>query len=74
MNEIITTLRTLRAEEGMNKNIKNKIDIIIGHLESDPILGKDKALSEIEDLIDGNNIEAHIRTEIYSVVSMLESL
>ena len=74
MNEIITNLRTLREEEGVNKNIKSKIDTIIAHLQGDPVLGKDKALSEIEDLIDQNNIEAHIRTEIYSIISMLESL
>ena len=74
MNEILTVLRTLREEEGINKNIKNKIDVIINHLESDPVLGKDKALSEFEDMIDQNNIEPHIRTEIYSIVSMLESL
>ena len=74
MNEIIANLRTLRNEEGVNKNIKSKIDIIIKHLESDPVMGKDKALSEFEDLIDENNIESHIRTEIYSIVSMLESL
>ena len=74
MNEIITVLRALREEEGMNKNIKSKIDLIITHLQSDPVLGKDKALSEFEDMIDQNNIEPHIRTEIYSIVSMLESL
>ena len=37
-------------------------------------LREEEGLSEFEDMIDQNNIEPHIRTEMYSIVSMLESL
>ncbi len=72
--EVIDTLNELKDEQGINKNVKLYIDKIIAHLQSDPELGKDKALEEIEDLVAANNIDPHIRSQIWNVVSMIESL
>ena len=74
MAEVIETLNELKNEQGINKSVKSYIDKIISHLQSDPELGKDKALEEIEELVAANNIDPHIRSQIWNVVSMIESL
>jgi len=74
MDNVIDMLKEIRDEQGLHKNLKTHIETIISHLENDPELGKDKALTEIEEMIDRNNMDPHIRQQIYSVVSMLESL
>lgn len=74
INNIITTLAELKGEPGISKNIKMHIEHIMANLQSDAELGKDKALAEIEEMVAENNIEQHIRTQIWTVVSMLESI
>ena len=74
MDDIIEVLKEIREEQGLHKNLKMHIDAIISHLENDPELGKDKALTEIEEMIERNAMDPHIRQQIWSVVSMLESL
>ena len=74
MDEVIETLNELKKEQGINKSIKLYIDKIIAHLQNDPELGKDKALEEIEELVAANNVAPHIRSQMWNVVSMIESL
>lgn len=74
VDNIIEMLKEIREEQGLHKNLKLHIDSIISHLENDPELGKDKALAEIEEMVERNNIDPHIRQQMWSVVSMLESL
>jgi uncharacterized protein (UPF0147 family) len=73
-DNIIYSLEELKGEPGVNKSIKSYIDKIISHLQGDPELGKDKALEEIEEMVAGNNLDPHIRSEIWNVMSMIESL
>ena len=73
VTDVIRLLGELKKEQSMSKNIKERIDRIISHLEKDPELGKDKALTEIEELMENNNIEPYIRTQIWNIVSMIES-
>jgi uncharacterized protein (UPF0147 family) len=74
MQQVIETLEILKEEDGVNKSVRSHIESIISHLKGDTELGKDRAITEIEEMIEKNNMESHIRTEIYSVVSMLESM
>jgi len=74
VEQIIYTLTELKEEPKINKTIKSHIDRVIGYLENDKGLGKDKAIAEIEDMVEKNNMEPHIRTQIWSVISMLESI
>ena len=73
VTDVIRLLGELKKEQSMSKNIKERIDRIISHLEKDHELGKDKALTEIEELMENNNIEPYIRTQIWNIVSMIES-
>ena len=71
---IIVALSELKEEQGISKNVKICVERIISHIQNDAELGKDKALAEIEEMMSGNNVEQHIRTQIWNVVSMIESL
>ena len=74
VDNVIGMLKEIRDEQGLHKNLKLHIDSIISNLENDPELGKDKAITEIEEMVEKNNMDPHIRQQIWSVVSMLESL
>lgn len=74
VDNVIDMLKEIRDEQGLHKNLKLHIDSIISNLENDPELGKDKAITEIEEMVEKNNMDPHIRQQIWSVVSMLESL
>ncbi len=73
IKEVIFTLNELKADSTVNKNIKGKIEKIIAFLEQDVSLGIDKALLEIEEMMENNNLPSYTRTQIWNVVSLLES-
>ena len=70
----ISALKELQSDATLPKNITSKIDNTIRFLESDgevPIIVS-KAISEIEDLTENNNMESFTRTQLFNVVSILE--
>ncbi len=73
IKEVIFTLNELKEDSTVNKNIKGKIEKIIAFLEQDVSLGIDKALLEIEEMMENNNLPSYTRTQIWNVVSLLES-
>lgn len=73
IQEIIFTLNELKDDSTVSKNIKEKIERIISFLEHDEALGVDKAINEIEEMMETNNIPSYTRTQIWNVVSLLES-
>lgn len=73
IQEIIYVLNELREDTTINKNIKDKVEKIIAFLKEDENLGIDKALHEIEEMMENNNIPSYTRTQIWNVVSLLES-
>jgi len=73
IQEIIFALNELKEDTTINRNIKEKIEKIISFLEEDANLGIDKALHEIEEMMETNNIPSYTRTQIWNVVSLLES-
>jgi len=73
IQEIVFVLNELKEDSTINKNIKEKIEKIIAFLEEDENLGVDKALHEIEEIMENNNIPPYTRTQMWNVVSLLES-
>lgn len=73
MDEIIETLMALKDEPEVKKNMKLQIEKVIAHLQGDPELGKDRAITEIEDMVADSNMDPYLRSQIWSVVSMIES-
>lgn len=73
IEEILFTLNELKEDSTVSKNIKEKIEKIIVFLQEDVNLGVDKAIHEIEEIMENNNIPSYTRTQIWNVVSLLES-
>ena len=71
---IIAALEELKDDNSVPKNVKNKIELTIHALQQEMSvpLRAAKALHELEDLTEDNNMQPHIRTQIFNVVSLLE--
>jgi uncharacterized protein len=74
--EILDFLEELKDDNTIPRNIKGKIENIIEILNSDADynISKDKALNELEDISNDNNLQSFTRTQIWSVISMLENI
>ena len=71
--EVIGRLEELREEFDSNKRLKEKIDSVISILHKNPDLVIEKALAELEEL-NSMNLPSYHRTQLWDVVSLLESL
>lgn len=74
INEIITAVNALKEDESVPKNIKAKLDIILGNLgeESEVSLKVSKCLHILDEVSEDLNIQPFIRTQIWNISSMLE--
>ena len=71
--EVIARLEELREEFDSNKRLKEKINAVIYILHQDAELTIEKAISELEEL-NSMNLPSYHRTQLWDVVSLLESL
>lgn len=76
LQEVIDAFSELEEDSSVPKNIKQKIVNIREELESekDLSLKVNKSLNELDDISDDVNIPTYIRTQIWSLSSMLEQL
>lgn len=76
VQEIINSLTTLMEDPVVPKNIKLKIETIIAILKEDQELSikVNKALHELDEIADDANMQPFTRTQLWNVVSMLETL
>ena len=73
LQEVIGRLEELKGEFDANKRLKEKMDLVISILNKNQDLMIEKALSELEEL-NSLNLPSYHRTQIWDVVSLLESL
>lgn len=73
LQEVVARLEELKEEFDANKRLKEKIDTVISILNQDADLVIEKALSELEEL-NSMNLPSYHRTQLWDVVSLLESL
>lgn len=75
ISSIIDALAELREDVTVPRNVKSKIQNAIQALEedTDKSLKVDKALQCLDDISNDTNIQAYTRTQIWNVVSLLES-
>ena len=73
---IITTLQELGADTTLPKNIKTKIAATIKLLSDagETTIKASRALHELTLLTEESNIESFTRTQLFNVVSMLETV
>lgn len=76
VEQVIEFLSDLEGESGVPKNVKSKIQGIISELKDrkDISIKINKALTELEEIADDANMQSYTRTQIWSVISLLEKL
>lgn len=77
VDDVVSVLSELLEDSTVPKNVKSKIQEIIGSLndnKTDLSLRINKALNVLDEISDDNNIQPYTRTQIWNIASLLESL
>ena len=75
ISNALETMKELSEDSTMPRNVKQKLSFIIEILENsgDISMKISKAIHELEDLVDDKNLQAYSRTQLFNVISFLES-
>jgi uncharacterized protein (UPF0147 family) len=73
---IVESLKELQEDNTVPRNIKSKIQGIVDILndETEKSIKVNKALSELDEIGDDVNLQQYTRTQIWNIVSMLETI
>jgi len=73
---VLAALEELEQDASAPKNVKSKVSETIKLLQVDeePSTKASKALSTLERLTEDCNMQSHIRTQLFNIVSLLEVL
>lgn len=74
---VIEALQEIAGDNTVPRNVKEKLTKIVEVLKQekeDFLLRKDKALSELDEVVEDTNLQAYTRTQIWNVVSALEMM
>jgi len=74
---VIESLQEVADDGSVPRNVKEKLLLLIKILQNnkeDFLLRKDKALSELDEVVEDTNLQAYTRTQIWNIVSVLEML
>jgi uncharacterized protein (UPF0147 family) len=73
---IIEALSELQNDTSVPRNVKSKIMGIIGVLQDDSEVSIriNKALNELDEISEDSNMQPYTRTQIWNVVSLLETI
>jgi len=76
LTEIMQAIDDMQQDTSIPKNIKNKLATVISILNQaeDLSVRLNRALHELDDVADDANIEPFTRTQVWNLVSMLESM
>lgn len=76
VQDILEVISELEEDSTVPKNVKSKLNQISQILQSDDEteIKVDKAMQEMDELGNDNNMQAYTRAQIWSIVSLLESL
>ncbi len=76
VNDVIAVLEDLGKDSTVPKNVKDKVLEVIGILkeESEFSIKVNKALNELDEVTDDSNMQPYTRTQLFNIVTMLESL
>ena len=77
-DEVIDTIREVLDDPALQKNIKHKLEKVVEELssadKSNVRLKVDKCINEMEEISNDSNIQSFVRTQVWGIVSMLESI
>ena len=74
---IIDSLLEVGQDTAVPKNIKEKLKQIVKELKNNKeelSIRKDKALSELDEVVQDTNLQPYTRTQLWNIVSALEML
>lgn len=76
IQQIENSLTTLLDDPVVPRNVKNKLEAVLKILKQDIDISikVNKALHELDDVADDTNMQPFTRTQIWNVVSILETL
>jgi len=76
LDNVTEALKELQEDPAVPRNVKIHIEKTIEILgeESDITIKTSKALHELEEISDDNNVEAYTRQQLWNIVSLLEGL
>ncbi len=76
IKDVIDLLSELSEDTSIPKNVREKTDKIRIVLEEDVDVSikVNKALNELDEIGNDNNIEPYTRTQIWNIVSLLEKI
>lgn len=76
IHEITEAFNSLLSESGVPKNIKARVSAIINDLGccTDMSMTVNKILNELEDLSNDVNIQPFVRTQLWNIASLLETI
>jgi len=75
--EIFSLFTQIEEDQAVPKSVKIKLKnaaAILGEEDKDMAVRINKALEELDELCEDSNIQAYIKTELWNLVSLLESL
>ena len=78
VRDVIDTIREVLDDPALQKNIKQKLEAVVRELSSADAgnikLKVDKCVNDLEEVSNDANIQSFVRTQVWGIVSMLESL
>ncbi|MBN2459534.1 UPF0147 family protein [Candidatus Woesearchaeota archaeon] len=78
VNDVMDTVKEIMEDSSLPKNIKSKLEEITNCLKScsskEVRLRADKCIHDLDEVSSDVNIQPFVRTQIWSLVSMLEAL
>lgn len=76
LNEVVTVLEELIGDMTVPKNVKLQLQMTIEALRSEGefSLKVNRALNALDEISDDSNVEPYTRSQIWNVVSLLETL
>lgn len=78
VSDVVEMVNEIIDDPSLPKNIKAKLEEIIAELKevkaTDVKLRADKCIHELDDVSSDVNLQPFVRTQIWSIVSMLEAL
>ena len=72
---IIEAIKEIEADTTISKNVKIKLDETVKALEEDKEISMkvDKAIHILDDLSEDSNLPSYIRTQLWNILSLLET-
>jgi len=72
---VVDVLKELTEDATLPRNVKERLEVAIEILEEniDPSLKINKVLHQLEEIVDDKNLQSYSRTQIFNIISLLES-